>query len=303
MARKLTLGTRGSPLAMAQARAVAAALEAAHDWADGTITLKPITTTGDVIKDRPLSEVGGKLLWTKELDHQLAAGETDLSVHSMKDVESDRPGAFVIAAMLERADPRDRLIGAQSLADLPEGARVGTSSPRRAAQLLSIRPDAEIVTLRGNVQTRLAKIESGEADATFLAAAGLERLGIATGAAIPVETMLPAPGQAAIGIECRGDDDELVELLSAIDHVATHRAVAMERAFTRRLGGTCHSPVGAHGVVEDKGVRLIVQLLSDDGSETISDDRLIEDEAQAIALADAMLEKAPDSIRRLFEGT
>ena len=287
---------------MAQARAVAAALEAAHGWDEGDVVIKPITTTGDVIKDRPLADLGGKLLWTKELDHALAAGETDLSVHSMKDVESDRPGAFVIAATLERADPRDRIIGAPSLVDLPEGARVGTSSPRRAAQLLSIRPDVEIVTLRGNVQTRLAKIEAGEADATFLAAAGLDRLGIATGNAIPVETMLPAPGQAAIGIECRGDDDELIELLSAIDHGDTHRAVAIERAFTRRLGGTCHSPVGAHGVVEDEGVRLIVQLLSDDGSETISDDRLIANEAQAIAMADAMLEKAPDSIRNLFEG-
>src|SRR4051795_6447055 len=190
MAGPLRIGTRGSPLALLQAHMVADALRTVHGWDDAAIQIVPITTSGDVIQDRPLAEVGGKALWTRELDACLADGRTDLSVHSMKDVETIRPPIFVIAAMLERADTSDRLIGADSLDALAIGAIVGTSSPRRTAQLLARRPDLRTVSIRGNVQTRLAKVARGEVDATLLAAAGLDRLGIREGA--PLD-LLPAP--------------------------------------------------------------------------------------------------------------
>ena len=301
MERTITLGTRGSPLAVAQARSVAGALEAAHGWAPETVVIRTIRTSGDRIQDRPLAEVGGKALWTKELDLALLAGESDLSVHSMKDVESDRPEALVIAAMLKRADVRDRLIGARSIEALPEGGVVGTSSPRRAAQLLSLRPDLRIEPIRGNVQTRLDKVARGEADATMLAAAGLDRLGIEAGSPVPVEAMLPAPGQAAIGIECRADDDEMRALLAAIDHRATHRTVAIERAFTRALGGNCHSPVAALAEIVADGVRLRAEILSGDGAERIAEDRIVRDEDEAAAMARVMLDRASAAIRGLFE--
>ncbi len=302
MERIFTLGTRGSPLAVAQANKVAAALEAAHGWAAGTVVIRTIRTSGDKIQDRPLAEVGGKALWTKELDRALLDKETDLSVHSMKDVESERPDTLVIAAMLERADGRDRLIGVGSIEALKPGALVATSSPRRAAQLLSLRPDLRIEPIRGNVQTRLDKIARGEADATMIAAAGLDRLGIEAGAPVPVETMLPAPGQAAIGIECRSDDSEMRDLLSAINHEDTCRAVRIERAFTRALGGSCHSPVAALAEVAAGGIRLRAEILNGDGSERIAEDRTIADEAEAEALAAAMLTRACPATRSLFEG-
>ncbi len=301
MERTIILGTRGSPLAVAQARSVAGALEAAHGWAPGTVVIRTIRTSGDRIQDRPLAEVGGKSLWTKELDSVLLGGESDLSVHSMKDVESERPTELVIAAMLERADVRDRLIGARSIEALPHGGVVGTSSPRRAAQLLHWRPDLRIEPIRGNVQTRLDKIARGEADATMLAAAGLDRLGIEAGAPVPVEAMLPAPGQAAIGIECRANDAELRALLVAIDHRATHRAVGIERAFTRALGGTCHSPVAALAELEGQGVRLRGEILSADGAERITDDQIIDGEGQATAMGRALLGRASPAVRALFE--
>ena len=296
----LTLGTRGSPLALAQANAVAAALEAAHGWAEGTVAIRPIRTSGDRIQDRPLAEVGGKALWTKELDHALAGGETDLSVHSMKDVESERPAEFVIAAMLERADPRDRLVGAESIDALPVGARIGTSSPRRAAQLRRLRPDLAIVPIRGNVATRLAKLDAGEVDATILAAAGLDRLGVQAGMPLPLEQMLPAPGQAAIGVECRAADERVRALLAAIDHAPTHGAVTIERAFTRRLGGTCHSPVAAHAVADGERWRLRAQLLSEDGADESAGERVVADAAEAEAFASELLAGAAPSIRALF---
>ena len=218
MDRPLRIGTRGSPLALVQANLVAEALAA-----QGVETeIVPITTSGDMIQDRPLAEVGGKALWTKELDRCLLDGRTDLSVHSMKDVETIRPEALVIAAMLERADTSDRLIGADSLADLPQGALVGTSSPRRAAQLLARRPDLRTAPIRGNVQTRLAKIERGEFDATLLAGAGLDRLGLAIG--VPLE-LLPAPAQGAIGVEILAERDDL--------HAASCRRSIMRRPMKR----------------------------------------------------------------------
>src|ERR671929_2158663 len=172
----LRLGTRGSPLALAQARKVASAIEAAQRWPDGWVQIIPITTTGDQVQDRPLAEIGGKALWTKELDRALMEGEVDFCVHSMKDVESVRPAGIHLAAVRPRGDVRDRIIGAESIDALKQGAVVGTSSKRRAAQLLRLRPDLKIVPLRGNVETRIAKVESGEVDATLLASAGLKRL-------------------------------------------------------------------------------------------------------------------------------
>ena len=174
--RPFRLGTRRSPLALAQANMAAAALMAAHGWGEGSVELVPLVASGDKVQDRALAEIGGKALWTRELDAALKGGRIDAAVHSMKDVETIRPVDLLIAAILPRADARDRLIGASSIDALPRGARVGTASPRRAAQLLSLRPDLNIQLIRGNVGTRLAKIDRGEADATMLAAAGLDRL-------------------------------------------------------------------------------------------------------------------------------
>ncbi len=300
----ITLGTRGSPLALAQAHMVALALEEAHGWPRGSVNIVTVQTSGDRIQDRPLAEVGGKALWTKELDLALLGGETDCSVHSMKDVESDRPAALRIASMLPRADVRDRLIGAGMLADLPPNAVVGTSSPRRAAQVRRIRPDLKTVSIRGNVATRLAKREAGEVDATLLAAAGLDRLGRSeVGSAIALDVMLPAPAQGAVGIECRADDARTAALLGAIDHADTSAAVAAERAFTLALGGTCHSPIAALALVEGGVIDFRCELFSEDGA-----DHVFESARFAVgnldapaALARAMLSRAPRSIRMLFE--
>ena len=298
-----TLGTRGSPLALAQARMTAEALEKAHGWSPGSVNIVSVRTSGDRIQDRPLAEVGGKALWTKELDLALLAGETDCSVHSMKDVESERPAALTIAAMLPRADVRDRLIGAGSLDDLPEGAVVGTSSPRRAAQVRRLRPDLRTISIRGNVDTRLARREAGDVDATLLAAAGLDRLGRGeVGNAIPLDLMLPAPAQGAVGIECRTADTRTIALLSAIDHAETSVAVAAERAFTLALGGTCHSPIAALALVDGATIDFRCEIYSEDGADHVRDSRrfAVGDLAAPAALARAMLARAPDSIRRLF---
>jgi len=305
MDRPLTLGTRGSPLALAQAHEVAAALEAAHGWTAGFVRILPVRTSGDREQSRPLADIGGKALWTKELDLALLAGEIDLSVHSMKDVESERPDALSIVAVMERADVRDRLIGAESIEALPQGARVGTSSPRRAAQMLRLRPDLKIAPIRGNVETRLAKVVSGEFDATLLAAAGLDRLGRGdTGVSIAVDTMLPAPAQAAIGVECRTDDAMTAELLTAIDHLASHRAVSAERIFTRALGGTCHSPVAALAIEQVGELWLRGEILSEDGAETVAGEIWFAKDGAGPpeGLARELLGKAPAAIRRLFEG-
>ncbi|HST36701.1 MAG TPA: hydroxymethylbilane synthase [Allosphingosinicella sp.] len=279
----LRLGTRGSPLALAQAQMVADALRA-----QGVETeIVPITTSGDMIQDRPLAELGGKALWTKELDRALIEGRTDLSVHSMKDVETIRPGMLAIGAMLERADTRDRLIGAEGLAALPHGARIGTSSPRRAAQLLARRPDLEVAPIRGNVQTRLAKIERGEFDATLLAAAGLDRLGLDIGT--PLD-LLPAPAQGAIGVEILAERGELRALLAAIDHAPTHEAVDRERAFLAALGGDCHSAVAA--LSGDDMFRA--EILLSDGSEVRAG------EGDPAELAQRLLDQAGPALRAMF---
>jgi hydroxymethylbilane synthase len=283
MAQPLRIGTRGSPLALAQARLVADALQATGR----AVEIVAITTSGDIIQDRPLAELGGKALWTKELDAALAEGRTDLSVHSMKDVETLRPASFAIPAMLARADTRDRLIGADSIAALPEGARVGTSSPRRTAQLLARRPDLHPLPIRGNVQTRLAKVERGEIDATLLAAAGLDRLGIAAGA--PLD-LLPAPAQGAIGVEILAARDDLRALVGAIDHRPTHEAVDAERAFLAALGGDCHSAVAA---LAESG-RLRAEILSADGGEVHAGD------GEPAELAHRLLARASPALRAMF---
>lgn len=296
----LRIGTRGSPLALAQARLVADALMAAHGWRAEAIEIVPITTTGDVVQDRPLAEIGGKALWTKELDRALLEDRTDVSVHSMKDVETLRPVGLEIVAMLPRADPRDRLIGAASIAALPRGARVGTSSPRRAAQLLARRPDLRVASIRGNVHTRLARIEAGTFDATLLAAAGLDRLGIKAGVAI--EDMLTAPGQGAIGIEARGGRADLRALLAAISHRATHLCVAAERAFLDALGGDCHSAVAARASSDGDGLRIEAEILSADGAEV---QRVAMDLHGVTAPSDAahvLLQRSSPALRAMFKG-
>src|SRR5215210_8073279 len=298
----LRLGTRGSPLALAQARKVASAIEVAQRWPDGYVELVEITTTGDTVLDRPLAEIGGKGLWTKELDRALLAGELHFCVHSMKDVESIRPKTIHIAAVRPRGDVRDRLIGAESIEALKKGAVVGTSSPRRAAQLLRLRPDLKIVPRRGNVETRLRKVEEGEVDATLLAAAGLKRLGIAAGVAIPTEILLPAPAQAVIGMECRTNDTETQSVLSTVNNQITYSCVMAERAFTRALGATCASPVAAFAVLEDGDLRIRAQLFSEDGGDVVEERATFDcDDVKSPAkLAKTMLAKAPESIRRLF---
>jgi len=298
----LKLGTRGSALALAQARKVAAAIETAQRWPEGLVELVPMTTTGDQVQDRPLAEIGGKGLWTKELDRALLNGEVQFCVHSMKDVESVRPAEIHIAAMRPRGDVRDRIVGAESIEALEQGAVVGTSSARRAAQLLRLRPDLKIVPLRGNVETRLKKVESGAVDATLLAAAGLKRLDIQAGNSIPTEILLPAPGQAAIGMECRTNDTMTQSVLSTINNQITYDCVMAERAFTRALGATCASPVAAFCVLEDGDLRMRAQLFSEDGRDMV-EDRVVFDcgDSKAPAeLARQLLAKAPESIRRLF---
>ena len=299
----LKLGTRGSPLALAQARKVAAALETSQRWPADYVQIVPIKTSGDRIQDRPLAEVGGKGLWTKELDQALLAGEIDFCGHSMKDVESDRPDSIHIAAIRPRGDVRDRLIGAESIDALPEGATVGTSSPRRKAQLLAKRPDLNIVPLRGNVETRLAKVREGDVDATLLASVGLKRLGLMdVGVAVPVEVLLPAPGQGALGMECRSDDHLTQSILTTINNQISFSAVMAERAFTRALGGTCHSPVAALALLDDGELAMRAQIFSEDGQEMVEEKALFEcaDQDTPAGMAARMLGKAPDSIRKLF---
>ena len=303
MTIQLKLGTRGSPLAMAQARTAAAALEACQGWTTGAVDIVDITTTGDRIQDQPLADIGGKALWTKELDRCLLDRRTDLSVHSLKDVESIRPLDLRLAAMLKRADMRDRIIGADRVEALREGAVVGTSSPRRKAQLLRLRPDLTIVPLRGNVGTRLAKLEAGGMDAILLAAAGLDRLGMEEiGTAVPIEQMLPAPTQAIIALECRADDLATGDLLEGVDDKDTHDVAHAERAFTAALGGTCHSPLAALATISDGQLHMRVQLLAEDGCQAIDDETMFDrdDREAPVRLARDLLGRAPDAIRRLF---
>ncbi len=300
------IGTRASPLAMVQAHMAADALRAAHGWSEAHIKLVPMVASGDKVLDRALAEVGGKALWTKELDRALGEGAIDCAVHSMKDVETIRPSLFTVAAMLPRADGHDRLIGAASLTDLPMGAVVGTASPRRTAQILRVRPDLKIALIRGNVATRLARVEAGEFAATLLAAAGLDRLGQGdVGVEVPFDQMLPAPSQGAVGIECHRDDVTAFAFIAAIDHKPTSHVVHVERAFLAGLNADCHSPVAARAVVGGDGgdsYKLTARLYSADGSDMEEGQVTapLGDAGPAAALAQTLLSRAPDSIRTLF---
>jgi hydroxymethylbilane synthase len=300
LSANIRIGTRGSPLALVQANMVKDLLATAHGLTGEIVIIK---TTGDKVQDRALAEIGGKALWTKELDRALLDGEIDCAVHSMKDVETARPAAIVIAAMLPRADVRDRLIGAESIAALPQDAVVGTSSPRRAAQLRRLRPDVKPVLFRGNVDTRLAKLAAGDVDATLLAAAGLDRLGRPEiGAAIPSDVMLPAPAQGAVGIEARADDSRMRDWLAAIDDGPTHRCVLLERALLAALVADCHSPVAALAREEGDRVTIRAELLAEDGSDHVAGESggTIGDLGIAEALAADLLARAAPDIRRLF---
>jgi len=284
---------------------VATALTASHGWTEDAIRIVEIRTSGDRIQDRALAEIGGKALWTKELDRALFDRDIDFAVHSMKDVETIRPAGITIAAMLPRADVRDRLIGAESVAGLPPAARLGTSSPRRAAQVRRLRPDVETVLFRGNVATRLAKLAAGEADATLLAAAGLDRLGRPDiGHAVPIDTMLPAPAQGAVGIETLAASPDIAAALAAIADRDTMDCVLAERALLAALGADCRSPVAALARIEGQTIRLKAQILTEEGDEAEAGElcfaRNRPDEAGA--LARSLLDRAAPALRALFTG-
>ena len=290
---------------MAQAVETRARLCAAHGWSEDAVELVPVLASGDKVLDRPLSEIGGKALWTKELDQWLGEGRIDLSVHSAKDVETIRPDAFHFPAFLPRADRRDCLVGAASIAEIPEGAVVGTSAPRRAAQLLNLRPDCKVVTFRGNVATRLAKLQAGEADVTFLAAAGLERLGQSdVGAPLEQDEWIPAAAQGVIAIECRAGDTTTTALLAAIDHAATRAELEAERALLAELGGTCHSPVAVLCSPADGALVMRAALFSPDGAERIEGTAnfVPGDHARVKALAADLLARATPAITQHFNG-
>ncbi|MGD0532456.1 MAG: hydroxymethylbilane synthase [Methyloceanibacter sp.] len=269
--RPLLIGTRGSPLALWQARHVRALLIAAHGFEEADIKFRVITTSGDRISDKPLRDFGGKGLFTKEIDEALLGSEVDLAVHSMKDLPTELPSGISIAAVLPRADVRDAFISreGESLAALPRGAVVGSSSLRRQAQVRRLRPDLEVIDFRGNVETRLAKLERGSADATLLALAGLERLGLAghVTSVLSTEEMLPAVAQGAISVACRGNDAETRGFLQALNDQASATAVACERAFLAELDGSCRTPIAGHAEIADAGLRFRGLVLKPDGTE------------------------------------
>lgn len=270
----LRIGTRGSPLALVQARTVRARLAVVLGVAEEAIELVIIRTTGDAIQDRPLADAGGKGLFTKEIEEALLDGRIDLAVHSAKDVPTFLPDGLMLAACLEREDPRDVFISrkAASLTDLPQGASLGTTSPRRQAIAKHIRPDLRIVPLRGNVETRLRKLEAGEMDATILALAGLKRLGLEAHATkiMDVHEFLPAAGQGAIAIEIRASDLRTREILSRIDHADTSTALACERAFLGVLDGSCKTPIGGYAEISGDTVHIRGLLAHLDGDPSIA---------------------------------
>jgi len=273
----LKLGTRGSPLALAQANETRDRLARAFHLPIEAFAIRVIRTTGDRVQDRPLSQIGGKGLFTKEIEEALLSGEIDLAVHSTKDMPVAQPPGLVLQAYLPREDPRDAFISplAGGLADLPEGTVVGTSSLRRRAQLLARRPDLRVVEFRGSVQTRLLKLADGVAQATFLAMAGLHRLDMVEEAgarAIAPEDMLPAIGQGAIVIERRAEDMRAREMLEAIHDETTALRLAAERAFLTRLDGSCQTPIAGLAELAGGRLRLRGEILRTDGSEVLTDE-------------------------------
>lgn len=263
----IRIATRKSALALWQAEHVAALLRQEDEVGD--VSLVPLSTKGDEVLDRSLQKVGGKGLFIKELELAIRAGDADIAVHSMKDVPAEMPAGFRIAAVLERGNPLDALVtnGEGSLAGLREGAVIGSSSLRRRAQLLALRPDFEVRPLRGNVNTRLAKLDDGQFDAIILACAGLERLGLTARISAPLgsDTMLPAAAQGVIGVECAADRRDLAGLLARLEHGATRETTFAERAVARRLQASCHSPLASYAVIEGSDVRLRALVASADG--------------------------------------
>jgi len=305
-AQPLNIGTRGSPLALAQAYETRARLAAAFDLPHEAFEIVIIKVTGDLIQDRALKEIGGKGLFTREIEEALLAGTIDIAVHSMKDMPVEQPAGLLLDTYLPREDVRDAFVSltCDGIADLAQGATVGTSSLRRKAQLLARRPDLNIVEFRGNVQTRLKKLGDGVAEATFLAMAGLNRLGMddLQRSAIAPEHMLPAIAQGAIGIERRGNDTRMADMLAAIHDTPTGQRLAAERAFLAALDGSCETPIGGLADLDGGTLRLRGEILRVDGSEVIADDQTapIEDGvALGREMAAAMLAKAgPDFLIR-----
>ena len=298
-ANPFRIGTRGSPLALAQAHETRDRLSAAFDLPSEAFEIVVIKTTGDRILDRPLKEIGGKGLFTREIEDDLLAGRIDIAVHSMKDMPVEQPDGLVLNCYLPREDVRDAFISPAggSLSGLSAGTKVGTSSLRRKAQLLNKRPDLDVVEFRGNVQTRLKKLEEGVAHCTFLAMAGLNRLGMSDVPASPIATdeMLPAVAQGAIGIERRLDDTRATEMLDALHHTETGHRLAAERAFLKALDGSCETPIAGLATLEGDNLTLVGEILRTDGSEALSDTRTgpVEDgEAIGRDLAQELLSRA-----------
>ncbi len=298
-AQPLKIGTRGSPLALAQAHETRDRLAAAFDLPPEAFEIVVIKTTGDRVLDRPLKEIGGKGLFTREIEDAMLAGGIDIAVHSMKDMPTLQPDGLLLDCYLPREDVRDAFVSphAAGIADLPAGAVVGTSSLRRRAQLAHRRPDLTIVEFRGNVQTRMQKLGDGVAVATFLAMAGLRRLGMADIARAPIDPadMLPAVAQGAIGIERRADDTRAADMLAAIHHAPTGQRLAAERAFLARLDGSCETPIAGLAELDGGSLTLRGEILRTDGSEALSDMARgpVEDGAEiGRALAAGLLDRA-----------
>ena len=296
--RTIRIGTRSSPLALAQAYETRARLMEAHDLDEERFEIVKKTSAGDRIQDQSLREFGGKGLFTKEIEDALLADEIDVAVHSMKDVATDLPPGLTIPCLLPREDVRDAFLSftAKSLMELPQGAVVGTSSLRRQSQIRHLRPDLEVVEFRGNVQTRLHKLEEGVADATFLANAGLRRLGyedkITT--LVEIDQMLPAVAQGAIGLQIRKDDTDMARLIAPLNHQKTFDCVMMERAFLGRLDGNCRTPIAGLAVIAGKDISFRGMILSPDGKEAHETTRLGpigEAEKLATHAADELLDK------------
>jgi hydroxymethylbilane synthase len=294
------IGTRGSPLALWQAEEVRRCLMAGFDLPEAAFEIVVIKVTGDMVQDRALKEIGGKGLFTREIEEALLAGSIDIAVHSMKDMPVLQPEGLVLDCYLERADVRDGFVSlaVESINDLPEGAVVGSSSLRRRAQLAHRRPDLQLVEFRGNVQTRLKKLGDGVAQATFLAMAGVTRLGVAHVARpIEVAEMLPAVAQGAIGVERRGDDARAEAMLAAIHHAPTGLQLAAERAFLARLDGSCETPIAGLAVIVGDQLWLRGEILRPDGARVVRGDiagPLAEGAALGVSLADQLLAEAGD---------
>lgn len=294
------IGTRGSPLALWQAEEVRRCLMVQFDLPEAAFEIVVIKVTGDMVQDRALKEIGGKGLFTREIEEALLAGGIDIAVHSMKDMPVLQPEGLVIDCYLERADVRDGFVSlaVESINDLPEGAVVGSSSLRRRAQLAHRRPDLQLVEFRGNVQTRLKKLGDGVAQATFLAMAGVTRLGVAHVArAIEVAEMLPAVAQGAIGVERRGADARAAAMLAAIHHTPTGLQLAAERAFLARLDGSCETPIAGLAVIVGDQLWLRGEILRPDGARVVRGDiagPLAEGAALGISLAEQLLAEAGD---------